>query len=168
MSRVRVLLGAALLAGAALAAEQPASLPSPVPAATDPATGEKVALDPAQGPMHVVFLATWCQPCVQELPKLFDLDDRWKADGYRLFLVAVPTRQTAARLQEFGASQPHPGRLLFDADGTVTAAFGATNIPAHFLIDRKGTIVARAGTIDAAFKAAVERVVRQEGRARPS
>jgi len=161
-------LAVALVLGSARAAESPASLPSPPPAATDPTTGERVTLDPAQGPMHVVFIATWCQPCLQELSRLFDVDDRWKAEGYRLFLVAVPTRQTAARLKEFAASQPHAGRLLFDADGSVTAAFGAANIPVHVLVDRKGSIVARAGTLDAAFKAAVERVVRQEGRARPS
>ena len=165
---LRVGLASLVLLGSVLAAETPSTVPSPPLSATDPVTGERVTLDPAQGPMHVVFIATWCQPCLQDLPKLFELDDRWKADGYRLFLVAVPTRQTAARLKEFAASQPHAGRLLFDADGSVTSAFGATNIPAHVLVDRRGTIVARAGTVDAAFKSAVERVIRQEGRARPS
>jgi peroxiredoxin len=147
------------------AAEAPASIPtSPAPSAVDPATGERVTLDPTKGPMHVVFLATWCQPCLTEMPKLFDLDDRWKADGYRLFLVAVSTRQTAARLKEFQAQEALPGRLLFDADGSAAATFGAANIPTHILVDRRGAIVARAGTLDAEFKTAVERLIRQEGR----
>jgi peroxiredoxin len=154
-----------LLLSAALAAEAPASLPKAPVSVTDPKTGERVALDPALGPMHVVFLATWCQPCLAEIPKLVDLEDRWKADGYRLLLVAVATRQTAARLQEFQAKDPLPGRLLFDADGSAATAFGAANIPAHLLIDRKGNIVARSGTMDGPFKSAVERLVRQEGRA---
>jgi peroxiredoxin len=147
------------------AAEAPVSIPtSPAPSALDPATGARVALDPSQGPLHVVFLATWCQPCLTEMPKLFDLEDRWKADGYRLLLVAVSTRQTAARLKEFQAQETLPGRLLFDADGSAAAAFGAANIPTHVLVDRRGAIVARAGTLDAEFKTAVERLIRQEGR----
>jgi cytochrome c biogenesis protein CcmG, thiol:disulfide interchange protein DsbE len=152
-------------AALAPAAEAPASIPlSPAPSAVDPKTGERVALDPAKGPMHVVFMATWCRPCLSEFPKLFDLEDRWKADGYRLFLVAVSTRQTVDRLKEFQAQEPLPGHLLFDADGSAAAAFGASNIPMHVLVDRRGEIVARAGALDAEFKTAVERLIRQEGR----
>jgi hypothetical protein len=47
----------------------------------------RVVLDPSHGPMHVMFMATWCQPCLAEIPKLVDLEDRWKAEGYRLFLL---------------------------------------------------------------------------------
>jgi peroxiredoxin len=154
--------------GAAGASDAPASIrTSPVLTAVDPATGATVPLDPAQGPMHVVFLATWCRPCLAEIPRLADLEDRWKPDGYRLFLVAVATRQTADRLRELAAQEPLPGRLLFDAHGAVAAAFGAGTIPTHALVDRQGRIVARSGVLDPAFRQAVERLVRQEGRVKP-
>ncbi len=152
----------------ALAADAPASIPkSPALTAIDPVTGAAVALDPSQGPMHVVFIATWCRPCMDQLPKLVDLEDRWKPDGYRLFLVAVETRQTADRLRDLLAQGPLPGRLVFDAQGAVAAAFGAATIPAQALVDRSGRIVARGGALDPEFKQAVERLVRQEGRAKP-
>ncbi len=154
--------------GGAVAADPPASIPtSPVLTAVDPATGDAVALDPSQGPMQVVFMATWCRPCLADIPKLADLEDRWKPDGYRLFLVAVATRQTADRLRELLAQGPLPGRLLFDANGSVASAFGAATIPTHALVDRRGRIVARSGVLDPAFRQAVERLVRQEGRAKP-
>lgn len=152
----------------ALAEDAPA--PAPIATslvATDPTTGAAVALDPAQGPMHVVFIATWCRPCLAEIPKLADLEDRWKADGYRLFLVAVATRQTPDRLKELLAHGPLPGKLVFDANGSVAAAFGAATIPTHALVDRRGHIIARSGVLDPAFAQAVERLVRQEGRAKP-
>ncbi len=149
-------------------AEAPTSIPTaPAIAAVDPKAGALVALDPSQGPMHVVFFATWCRPCLAELPKLADLEDRWKPDGYRLFVVAVETRQTPDRLRELLAQGPFPGRLLFDAKGEVAAAFGAGTIPMHVLVDRQGHISARSGTLDAPFTQAVERLVRQEGRTRP-
>jgi cytochrome c biogenesis protein CcmG/thiol:disulfide interchange protein DsbE len=157
-----------LLAAAALAADPPVSIPTaPAVNAIDPVSGAAVPLDPSAGPMHVVFIATWCRPCLAEIPKLADLEDRWRPDGYRLFLVAVQTRQTPERLRELLAQGPLPGRLLFDAGGAVAAAFGASTIPAQALVDRTGRIVARAGALDPAFAQSVERLVRQEGRAKP-
>ena len=163
-----LVLAVVLLGSPALAADLPAAIsPSAPPRAIDPVTNESVAIDPAPGPMHVVFLATWCRPCLTEMPKLFDLEDRWKADGYRLVLVAVSTRQSVERLREFRAQNQLPGRLLFDDGGSVATAFGAATIPAHVLIDRSGRIVARAGALDAPFTQAIERLVRQEGRVKP-
>jgi len=77
-----VAAGIGLAAATSAPAAAPA-VPSGAAALTglDPRTGERVPLDPSAGPMHVVFLATWCRPCVAELPRLADLEDRWKADG---------------------------------------------------------------------------------------
>jgi thiol-disulfide isomerase/thioredoxin len=158
----------AFAAAPAIADEPAATIPTaPAMTAADPSTGAAVAIDPSLGPMQVTFLATWCQPCMSELPRLADLEDRWKPDGLRLILVAVATRQTPERLREFLGQGPLPGRLLFDADGSVARAFGATTIPLHVLVDRRGRIVARANALDSAFAQAVERLVRQEGRAGP-
>ena len=171
MRRLAARIGAlALLLATAVAsaADPPASIPtSPALTAIDPKTGDAVALDPSQGPMQVSFIATWCKPCLAEIPKLTDIEDRWKPDGYRLFLVAVQTRQTQDRLRELSAQGPLPGRLLFDSTGAVASAFGAATIPMQVLVDRKGRIVARSGPIDASFAQAVERLVRQEGRNKP-
>ena len=163
-----------IVAGAVLAAASYAAADAPPPArasaglsALDPATDERVALDWAAGPTHIAFIATWCRPCLEEVSRLFDLQDRWKADGYRLLLVALPTRQSVPRLKEFLGQGPVPGRLLFDADGSVAKAFGVATIPAHVLVDRDGRIVARTGALDEAFTQAVERNVRQAGRPRP-
>lgn len=159
---------AAALSFAAVASPAP-TLPASVPLAPplsglDPVQGTSVALDPGDGPIHIVVFATWCRPCLDEIPKLFDLEDRFKPEGYRLFLVALPTRQSADRLRLFLGEGPVPGRLLFDRDGSIAAALGAATIPAHVLIDRKGRVVARASALDPEFTTAVERLVRQEGR----
>ena len=171
MTRRAVLAAALLLllwVPVTRAAEPPSSIPTaPALTAIDPVTGDAVALDPSQGPMHVVFIATWCRPCMEQIPKLVDLEDRWKPDGYRLFLVAVETRQSPDRLRELVAQGPLPGRLLFDAKGALSTGFGAATIPAQVLVDRSGHIVARAGALDAEFKQAVERLVRKEGRVKP-
>jgi peroxiredoxin len=156
-----------VLAASLLLAAPEAALRPPFPTAQDPVTGDTVTLDPTRGPMHLVFLATWCRPCLAELSKLADLEDRWKPDGYRLFLIAVTTRQTADRLREFRAQETLPGRLLYDADGSVAAALGASVLPTHLLIDKSGRVVARTNGLDPAFTKSVEKLMRDEGRANP-
>ena len=156
------------LAAASAAHAPPTTIPTAPPlAGIDPAQGTSVALDPRDGPMHIVLFATWCRPCLEEIPKLFELEDRFKPEGYRLFLVALPTRQSVDRLRLFLGEGPVPGRLVFDRDGSIAAALGAGTIPAHLLIDRKGSVIARTSALDPAFTTAVERLVRQEGRVAP-
>ena len=167
MSRA-ALAAVALLTAASGAPVPPRTVPTAPPlAGLDPATGASVVLDPKDGPMHLVVFATWCRPCVEQIPKLFDLEDRFKPEGYRLFLIALPTRQSVDRLNRFLSEGPVPGRLLFDEHGTIAAALGATTVPAHLLIDRKGNVVARTSSPDPDFTTAVERLVRQEGRVAP-
>jgi thiol-disulfide isomerase/thioredoxin len=168
VSRLAAAAVLALATSAVTAAPAPDSIPVVTPlVAFDPAGGQAVPLDPAQGPMHLVFLATWCRPCIEQIPRLFDLEDRYKAEGYRLILVAVPTRQTEDRLRTFLAGEPVPGRLLFDREGLVEAVLGVKTLPQNVLIDREGRVVARSGVPDAAFAEAVDRLVRLEGRANP-
>lgn len=159
---------AASLAAAAPASAPPESVPLDPPlTAQDPKTGESVPLDPRAGPMHVVVMATWCRPCLAQIPALFDLEDRYRPDGYRLFVVAVPTRQSAERLRRFALENPLPGRLLLDATGTVTAALGATTIPTNILVDRAGRVVARSESCGPDFVHAVARLIEQGGRRTP-
>ncbi len=166
MIRAALATALSLLAAASPAQTLPASIPTAPPlSGIDPVQGTSVALDPRDGPMHIVVFATWCRPCLEEIPKLFDLEDRFKPEGYRLFLVALPTRQSVDRLRLFLGEGPVPGRLLFDRDGSIVAALAAATIPVHLLIDRKGDVVARTSALDPAFTTAVERLVRQEGRA---
>jgi len=155
------LLCAAWLLYAALPATLWASA-APLPATlADPLTGAPVEIRSGAPALHVVFFATWCPACVEELDALADLWARWEQSGYRLVIVAVGTRQTPERLARFAADRQPPGRFLYDADGRVAKAFGAENLPAHFLVDASGTVVATAEALDGAFRATLEESLRR-------
>ena len=100
--RVPACLAALILVGGALQGVSAAGTPL-----LDPVTGESVALQ-SDGLLHVVFFATWCPPCLEEFPRLADVEARWQDDGYRLILVAVPTRHTEPRLKQFVESRRPP------------------------------------------------------------
>jgi thiol-disulfide isomerase/thioredoxin len=115
----------------------------------------------AAGPhaLHLVFFATWCPPCVEQLPALAELESRYGASSYRLILVAVPSRQEPARLLEFVRDAHPPGAVLFDRSGAAQRALGVERLPAHVLIDGSGAVVHRAVAVDDGLEAAIEAVV---------
>jgi len=128
---------------------------------SDPVSGEKVELRAGAPVLHVVFFATWCPACVDELERLADLQMRWEESGYRLVVVAVATRQDPRRLARFAAERQPPGRFLHDAGGGAEKAFGVQSLPAHVLLDESGEILASARRLDDAFLETLERYLRE-------
>jgi thiol-disulfide isomerase/thioredoxin len=161
MSRL-VLRGLALVvallgAGAALAAA-----PLPVDL-TDPRTGQSVRLTAGPKALHVVFFATWCPPCIDELDRLDELEARWAGRGYRLIVVSVPTRQTASRLAAFATEHDPPGEMLFDTNGTMTQSWGAGELPTHVIVDANGAEVLRAKGLGPSVEEALDRLLGRRG-----
>lgn len=155
------------IAATALQAAEPSAVVRLPVNLADPVNGGMVELKAESPVLHVVFLATWCPPCVEELPRLVELEDRWKGRGYRLMVVAVATRQTPERIDAFRREREVPGRLLFDADGRLERDWQAAQLPTHVLLDAEGREVLRKGKLDAEFEAAVERSLVRRGAPRP-
>jgi thiol-disulfide isomerase/thioredoxin len=87
--------------------------------------------------------ATWCAPCVSELPALARL--KTQVPGLAVLAVNIWKRDKPADIDAFlkGHDAAALGTLT-DADVTLTRAFGATVFPTTVLIDPKGDVVARA------------------------
>ncbi len=151
--RRATLLGLALLAlgAAAYGADERVELPLRL---LDPAGGE-LRVEAGRGPLHLVFFATWCPPCLDELPRLAELEARWTDRGYRLVLVAVPSRQSRDRLARFIEDRAPPGRLGFDSTGAVQQALGVEELPSHVLLAGDGTVLARASQLGPELERAV-------------
>lgn len=85
------------------------------------------------------FWATWCPPCVAEMPSLEHLERELGAAG--LSVVAVSTDEDEAALRSFVAEQRLTLRILRDPGGRVAAeTYHVTGYPETFVIDREGRI----------------------------
>ena len=88
---------------------------------------------------HVVLLnfwATWCAPCITELPSLEALQQQLP----QVRVVAVDTEDDAANYHAFLQRRPVPLLTVFDAASRSNALYGTFRFPESYLIDKNGVI----------------------------
>ncbi len=86
----------------------------------------------------VNFWATWCEPCIREMPSLQQLRDQLHADGFEV--LAVNYQEGPARINGFIEKMKLTLPVVRDTDGSVARAWGARVFPANYLVDRAGNI----------------------------
>ena len=89
-------------------------------------------------PVWVNFMATWCPPCIDELPLMVGFATRYEATG--LVVIAVDVREDEAAVDAFAKQIGVTFPVALDADGSAQAAWGAVALPVHFWIDRDGIV----------------------------
>jgi RNA polymerase sigma factor (sigma-70 family) len=89
------------------------------------------------------FWATWCAPCVAEIPNLKTVHDSFATDP-RFAMVSLSLDESPADLKTLVRSQRIPwSQALIGPDSPIAAAYAATAIPATFLIGPDGRILAK-------------------------
>lgn len=104
--------------------------------------GQPVTLADFKGEVLLVNLwATWCPPCVAELPALDTLQARLRDKGLHVLPISLdnkPVETVAAFLAERRVEQLN---LFVDTDRQIPMKWVYAGIPASFLIDRNGVVI---------------------------
>ncbi len=90
------------------------------------------------------FWATWCGPCLAELPNVKAVYDRYHDRGFEIVGVALDREADRAKLTEFLRVNALPWPQYFDGrtwENTLARRFGVNAIPAAFLLGRDGRLV---------------------------
>lgn len=122
----------------------PSTQPRPAPAISLADTsGHSVELSELQGKLVIVNLwATWCGPCLREMPSLERLQSRL---GERVAVLAVSedrggNKSVEPFIAKLGLKSV---KIYIDPKSEVGHAFGVRGLPTSFLIDREGKVLGR-------------------------
>ena len=92
----------------------------------------------------VDFWATWCQPCVDEIPNMQDAYQLYERDGFEILSVSFDdTPQTVEKFQRERHAMPWQNAMATGGfSGEIAKDFELTGLPSPILVDRSGTIIA--------------------------
>lgn len=83
--------------------------------------------------------ATWCPPCVEEMPSMEKLYQVLTGRDFEILAVSIDklgTKAVTPFIQKYKLTFP----ALIDSEGTIQNIYGTTGVPESFIIDRKGVI----------------------------
>lgn len=104
-------------------------------------TGEQIALEDFQGQVLLVnFWATWCPPCVHELPSIQALKDHFSDQSFEVLALNMGERGKDIEnfLKAFETKLDFP--ILLNADLNVAKNWNVRAMPTSLFIDKNGDI----------------------------
>lgn len=130
------LLGDNAAEGAPPLAVEESGEPAPDIALSD-LQGRQVRLADYQGQVVVLnFWATWCGPCVREMPMFQEYQDRYP----NFVMLGVNEEESPEMVRQFFDQMGLSYTILLDQKAEMGRALRVTYLPTTFIIDEKGEI----------------------------
>jgi thiol-disulfide isomerase/thioredoxin len=105
--------------------------------------GHPVDLAQLRGKVVLIdFWATWCGPCVAELPNVLKAYEKLHPQGFEIIGISLDSDK--GKLEAFTKENGMTWPQFFDGKGwgnEISSSFGIRSIPAMWLLDKKGMVV---------------------------
>ena len=88
------------------------------------------------------FWATWCAPCLEEMPAFEKLYRRYRSQGLTVIAVSLDKGDTS-KVEKFVDEHSLTFPVLLDLDGIAERIYPSFTIPFTYVIDKRGRIAAR-------------------------
>jgi thiol-disulfide isomerase/thioredoxin len=118
----------------------------PVPAldfAGKTLAGETVRLSQYRGKVVLLnFWATWCVPCLLEMPALDRLNKALAGQPFKL--LAINQAEERAQVEKFTRAHPYSFDVVLDPIGEIGSSYNANRLPMSYIVDARGRVIRRA------------------------
>ncbi len=106
--------------------------------------GPAKKLDQFKGKVVLLsFWASWCTPCLVELPTFIDLHEKLSSKGLVIIPVNVDEPEPAAQfVPGFWKAKKFPFETFYDPNHKSADEFKIDTLPSNFVIDKQGRLVA--------------------------
>jgi cytochrome c biogenesis protein CcmG/thiol:disulfide interchange protein DsbE len=103
-------------------------------------SGQRVTRSNFGGRLLVLnFWATWCPPCIEELPSLNELQQRLGGQG--LVVLGVSVDKDGRAYREFLSKMQVRFLTARDPEAKISSAYGTFKFPETYVIDSRGRVV---------------------------
>ena len=86
------------------------------------------------------FWATWCQPCVREMPSIERLYRKYKARGFEIVAVSLDHQGRVEEVRAFAERLNLTFPIVLDPEHEAKALYRVRGLPTTYLVDRKGRV----------------------------
>ena len=118
---------------------RPPHIGTAAPGFTVQDSDRKVSLDELRGKVVVLnFWATWCPPCIEEMPSLVQMQQKMKGKGVEVLAISVDADRGA--YQDFLKAHNVDLLTVRDADQKSNNLYGTFKFPETYIIDRNGVL----------------------------
>jgi peroxiredoxin len=111
--------------------------------------GEVISLSHFKGKVVLVNVwATWCPPCVYEMPSMEKLHQQFKSENFKILAISIDA-PGARVVAPYMINHNLTFQALIDPAGTILTTYGVSSIPQSFIIDNQGYLLKKIiGPID--------------------
>jgi thiol-disulfide isomerase/thioredoxin len=105
--------------------------------------GQKIDLTKEKGRLVIVhFWATWCPPCVEEIPALSKFWDRYRSRS-DIALYTISVDKDWKIIDDFAKKNPNSLPMYRDPSAATAQRFGTTQYPETYIVNRAGRVIYR-------------------------
>jgi thiol-disulfide isomerase/thioredoxin len=111
--------------------------------------GKSQAVDAGKNKLTALhFWATWCKPCIEELPQLDAAQKQYESKGFRVIALSLDGKDISKVEKFFADNKIESLKLFMDSDMSAFQKLKIHGLPTTIFINSKGEEIARSeGTV---------------------